>query len=87
MTKRADLYWQRRVVELERRLEKVEAQLEALKINPTNDGDTYSVKEFAKAMGVCDLTIRRKLDSGEIKGSKIGKTWRIPKSELDRIFE
>lgn len=72
---------------MERRLEKVEAQLEALKSNPTNDGETYSVKEFAKALGVCQLTVRRKIDSGEIKGRKIGKYWRIPKEELSRIFE
>jgi len=87
MSERSDLYWQRRLGELERRLEKVEAQLEALRVNPGNDGETYSVKEFAKAMGVCDLTIRRKLDSGEIKGTKMGRNWRIPKSELNRIFE
>ena len=87
MSERAEMYWQRRLVELERRLEKVEAQLEAYKVNPTNDGETYTVKEFAKAMGVCDLTIRRKLDSGEIAGTKVGRSWRIPKTELNRIFE
>lgn len=87
MTERADLYWQRRLIEIERRLEKVEAQLEAYKENPSNDGETYTVKEFAKAIGVCDLTIRRKLDTGEINGKKIGRSWRIPKSELNRIFE
>ena len=68
-------------------MEKVEAQLEAYKVNPSNDGETYTVKEFAKAIGVCDLTIRRKLDTGEISGKKIGRSWRIPKSELNRIFE
>ena len=87
MSERSDLYWQRKVTSLERRLEKVEAQLEALRVNPSNDGETYGVKEFAKALGVCELTVRRKLDSGEIKGRKIGKYWRIPKEELGRIFE
>ena len=87
MSERSDLYWQRRLGELERRLEKVEAQLEALKVNPDNTGETYGVKEFAKALGVCELTVRRKLDIGEIKGRKIGKYWRIPKEELSRIFE
>ena len=87
MSERAELYWQRRLVELERRLEKVEAQLEAYKVNPSNEGETYTVKEFAKAMGVCDLTIRRRIETGEITGKKIGKTWRIPKTELNRIFE
>ena len=82
-----EFYLQRRLGELERRLEKVEAQLEALKVNPSNDGETYTVTEFARAMGVCNLTIRRRLDSGEIKGWKSGRTWRIPKSELIRIFE
>ena len=84
MTDRIDLYWQRRLRELERRLEKVEAKLAT---GNSSEGSTYTVKEFAKAMGVCDLTIRRRLDSGEIKGVKVGKYWRIPKEELDRIFE
>lgn len=84
---RADLYWQRRLVEMERRIERLEAKLDAMTVNPNNTGDTYTVKEFAKALGVCDLTVRRRIEQGLIGAVKIGKAWKIPKTELDKIFE
>ena len=84
---KADLYWQRRLYELERKVEKLEAMMIARDANPDNSGDYYTVKQFAKAIGCCDLTIRRRLESGVIEGTKVGRTWRIPKTELGKIFE
>ena len=81
-----DLYWQRRLGELERRVEKLEAESEARKANPMNDSDCYTVNEFAKALGVSRLTISRRIRSGVINAVKIGKTWRIPQTELGKIF-
>lgn len=42
----------------------------------------YTINEFAKIMGVKPLTIRRWIASGELKTLKIGKSIRIPSSEL-----
>ena len=84
---KTDLYWQRRLNELERRVEKLEAQVAAQRVNPTNHSDFYSVNEFAEALGVNRLTVSRRIWNGTINAVKVGKTWRIPKSELNQIFE
>ena len=84
---KADLYWQSRLRDLERRIEKLEAESIARKANPNNDSDCYSVNEFAKALGVSRLTISRRIQSGVISAVKVGRNWKIPKSELEKIFE
>lgn len=84
---KTDLYWQRRLGEMERRIEKLEAQVNAYQQNPLNIGEYYTVPQFAVAMHVSELTIRRRIQSGVISAVKVGKTWRIPKSELTQIFE
>ena len=84
---KSDLYWQRRLYELERKVDKLEARLSAFESDPDKTGDCYTVKQFAKALGCCDLTIRRRLESGVIVGTKVGRSWRIPKTELEKIFE
>jgi len=83
---KTDLYWQRQLGELERRVEKLEAEAEARRANPTNDSDYYTINEFAKALGVSRLTVSRRIRSGIIEAVKIGKTWRIPRTELGKIF-
>ena len=82
-----DLYWQRRLGEMERRIEKAEARLSALEKNPTNNSDYYTIKEFAAALGVSRLTITRRIADGKIDAEKVGRTWRIPKTELHQIFD
>ena len=84
---KADLYWQRRLYDLERKVDKLEAKLTALETNPDQIGDYYTVKQFAKAMGCCDLTIIRRLNAGVIAGEKVGRSWRIPKTEMNKIFD
>jgi len=44
----------------------------------------YSPKEFALLTGVAEITVRRWLRSGELKGTKIGRKWLIPHSEIER---
>lgn len=44
-----------------------------------------SVKEVAKELNVHPNTIFKKLQSGQIKGVKIGYVWRINESEIKRI--
>lgn len=81
------IYLNRRITELERRLEKVEAELLANRANPLNIGDYYTVNQLASALHVCDLTVRRKIQNGAITAVKVGKSWRIPKTELEKVFE
>lgn len=49
----------------------------------------YSIKEFAKILGVHANTIRRSIKSGRINAFKIGagdkSIYRIPHSEIERI--
>lgn len=83
----SDLYWQRRLGELERRIEKLEAETAAIKRAPTNNSDYYSVEEMATALGVNRVTVVRKIQDGTIQAYKVGRRWKIPKSELEKIFE
>ena len=46
----------------------------------------YSVEEASKLLGVSKQTVREKLITKEIKGSKIGREWRILREELNRIL-
>ena len=84
---KTDLYWQRRLGEMERRVEKLEAELLAMRANPLNVMDYYTVDQMAVALNVCPLTIRRRIKQGLIEAVKVGKTWRIPRNELKKIFE
>jgi excisionase family DNA binding protein len=52
---------------------------------PSRVKDAYSPKEFAERMGVTVGTVRRWLRNGELRGTKISRTWLIPHAELDRV--
>ncbi|MBR6968499.1 MAG: helix-turn-helix domain-containing protein [Ruminococcus sp.] len=47
---------------------------------------------FVDVPYICDLlqlhenTVRRLIQNGSIKAAKIGRTWRIPKNEIERIY-
>ena len=84
---KTDLYWQSRLGSLERRMEKIEAQMNAYSKNPLNIGDYYTVPQMAVAIHVSELTVRRKIQNGTLKAVKVGKAWRIPKTELEEVLE
>ena len=44
-----------------------------------------SINEFAKKLRVHPNTIRKQLKKGKIQSLKIGGTYRIPASEINRI--
>ena len=44
-----------------------------------------TIKEVANDLKVHEMTILRHLNYGNIKGVKIGKSWRISEEELERI--
>ena len=46
----------------------------------------YTVTEFSEELGVPQSSVRRWLKTGELRGTKMGKKWLIPFSELDRIL-
>lgn len=52
-----------------------------------NDKELYSVKELEKILPITPLTIRAYIRKGKIKGSKIGKSWFIKKSDLEAFLE
>ena len=41
-----------------------------------------SVKQVAEWLNVCELTIKRALYAGKLKGYKVGKIWRIDEAEV-----
>jgi excisionase family DNA binding protein len=52
---------------------------------PSRVKETYSPNEFAQRTGVTVGTVRRWLRNGELRGTKISRTWLIPHAELDTI--
>lgn len=47
----------------------------------------YTVKQVAGILNVHPFTVNRWLLGGKIKGSKIGKSWQIKKSEVDYVID
>lgn len=45
----------------------------------------YTVSEFSKELGVPQSSVRRWLNKGELLGTKMGKKWLIPASEIERL--
>ena len=50
------------------------------------------VPVFVDVPYICDLlgihqnTVRRLIQKGSIKAAKIGKVWRIPKTEIEKMY-
>jgi excisionase family DNA binding protein len=49
----------------------------------TSLAELLSPAEAAQALGVTEADVMTVLESGELKGRKIGSTWRIPRTSLD----
>lgn len=45
----------------------------------------YTVEEASRMLKVEISTVRYWLRNGTLRGTKLGKTWRVPESELRRI--
>lgn len=45
-----------------------------------------TAEEAAKALGLNAVTVRNKLMAGEIKGTKVGREWRILKKDVNSIL-
>ncbi len=49
------------------------------------DRVTISPEEFAEATGVPSSTVRKWLRDGILRGTRVGKLWLIPVTELERF--
>ena len=82
MTEQQELFIFRRISEMEMRIEQMESTIDALTKSTNLKSDYYTIEEYADIMKVCKATVYHKVKHGYIIGVKIGKNWRIPKSEL-----
>lgn len=48
---------------------------------------TFTIREFAESFGVCDKTVRRMIDAGELRVIRLRGAIRIPVGELDRLLD
>ncbi len=44
--------------------------------------DVVTVKQLAKFLQINDITVKRALKAGSLKGFKIGRDWRVEKEEV-----
>lgn len=46
-----------------------------------------TIEDVARQLHISIMSVRRYIESGQIKAVKIGKVWRISQEELNRIME
>ena len=59
--------------------------MEIMGVMPINKS-VLTVAEAASALSVSSNTIYKLLDSGTIKVSKIGRSWKIPVESIDAVM-
>ena len=47
--------------------------------------ETYTVREVAKLLKCSDQTVRKFLNGNELRGAKVGRSWRICHDEVVRM--
>ena len=45
--------------------------------------EIMTIQQTAEYLQVCDKTVRRLISKQELYASKIGKSWRVKKSDID----
>lgn len=50
------------------------------------DEKFYTIKEVAELLKVSDGGVRKWLKTGKLKGIKLGRIWRISKSDLEEFI-
>jgi len=50
------------------------------------DEKFYTIKEVAELLKVSDGGVRKCLKTGKLKGIKLGRIWRIKKSDLEEFI-
>lgn len=46
-----------------------------------------TIAQAAEYLKVCDKTVRRLISRKELVASKVGKSWRIQKEDIDRYLD
>ena len=64
----------------------LEFSLSLLNDAPRSDQYEYTAEEAAELLQVNKETLLRKIRGGHLKATRIGKAYRIPKSELHRLM-
>ena len=54
--------------------------------NKRENKKIYTVNEFAEELGIPQSSVRRWLKNGNLRGTKMGKKWLIPSSEIERLI-
>lgn len=54
---------------------------------PYNDYEVMTAYEAMDYLGVGENTLYKLLNSGQLGAFKIGKTWKIPRKELDKYID
>ena len=62
-----------------------EAEVAALR--KLREPDFYTVKEAAKYLMLHEVTVRKHLETGKLKGYKAGNRWRIKQEDLEKYLE
>lgn len=47
----------------------------------------YFIKEIVLKFGIGEWTIRKAIDSGKLKASKIGREWRVKEEDFEAYLE
>lgn len=47
----------------------------------------YTVKEISKILNLVEETIRERLRKGELKGLKVGRSWRVKEEDLKNYLD
>jgi excisionase family DNA binding protein len=58
----------------------------ATDLRPFAPPDLLTVPEVARVMRVDPVTLRRWIKTGGVRGTKLGRTWRISRAELDHVL-
>lgn len=48
--------------------------------------EIMTIQQTAEYLQVCDKTVRRLISKKELSASKIGKSWRIKKSDIEKYL-
>jgi excisionase family DNA binding protein len=51
------------------------------------DGQLLTTRDVARRLQVREVTVRRWLRKGELRGIRIGRDWRISPEELERLLK
>ena len=47
--------------------------------------ELLSIRDVSEILKVSQTTVRRMLARGELKGVRVGRLWRIARSEIDKL--